>query len=263
MVITTNWFQETHKGQRSFGLSIKEVLYHKRSEYQDILIFDNDEFGRVMVLDDCYMLSDLDEHMYHMALTRYGMQNIDSVKNNLNILVIGAGDGGIVRDLLRNWGERINRVTMVEIDRDVIEVSKRFFPQIAAEFDNPKLDLQVADALSFIDNVADGSFDLVLCDSTDPVGFAAGLIETDFYKKIKRILTSDGVFCAQSGSPIFMQEELMKAQCNLQEVFVDQQIYYAPMLVYPGVLWSYVAAGNKILDRNNIDLKEFICPKSL
>jgi spermidine synthase len=202
------------------------------------------------------MLSDLDEHMYHKSLTSYGMQNIESSKKGLNILVIGAGDGGIVRDLFRNWDTRIQKVTMVEIDNDVIEVSKKFFPDISCEFSNPKLDLRVEDALAYIKNAPEQHFDLILCDSTDPEGFAAGLIETEFYEDIKRVMKADGIFCAQSGSPIFMKEELEKTQKNLAKVFQEQQTYFAPMLVYPGTIWSYTAAGNKILDRNNLDGKE-------
>ena len=257
--ITTNWFHETHKDHHSLGMSQKEVLYHQRSDYQDVLVFENELYGTVLVLDGCYMLSDLDEHMYHKALTNYGMQNvIASDSEAIQVLVIGAGDGGIVRDLLRNWGEQIDKVTMVEIDQVVIDVSKQFFPQVAAEFDNPKLDLKVEDALEFIKSAPDAAYDLVLCDSTDPEGFAAGLIEVDFYQGIKRIMKEDGVFCAQSGSPIFMKEELEKTQVNLAKVFDDVHSYFAPMLVYPGSLWSYTAAGKKLANKNNIDLKEFV-----
>lgn len=260
---TSDWFQEIHKGERSFGMKIKETLYHKRSQYQDILIFENSDFGTVMALDGCYMLSDLDEHMYHKALTTYGMQNLDcfasnEARNDVSVLVIGAGDGGIVRDLLQNWDAQIQKVTMVEIDGDVIEVSKKFFPEIACEFDNPKLDLRVQDALKFIKSAPAQSYDLILCDSTDPEGFAAGLIEEDFYLDIKRVMKTDGIFCAQSGSPIFMQDELEKTQRNLAKVFPEQHTYYAPMLVYPGTIWSYTAAGAKILNRTNLDLNEFI-----
>ncbi|MDA0772004.1 MAG: methyltransferase domain-containing protein [Cyanobacteria bacterium] len=255
--ITTNWFHETHKDHHSLGMSQKEVLYHERSDYQDVLVYENELYGTVLVLDGCYMLSDLDEHMYHKALTTYGLQNLTG-RSNLNILVIGAGDGGIVRDLLRNWDKQIDKVTMVEIDQAVIDVSKKFFPQIAAEFDNPKLDLKVQDALEFIKSAPDASYDLVLCDSTDPEGFAAGLIEVDFYQGIKRIMKEDGVFCAQSGSPIFMKEELEKTQTNLVKVFDDVHTYYAPMLVYPGSLWSYTAAGKSLMNKNNLDLGEFV-----
>ena len=204
------------------------------------------------------MLSDLDEHMYHKALTQYGMQNIAPGTENLNILVIGAGDGGIVRNLLQNWSECIARVTMVEIDREVIEVSKRFFPRVASEFHNPKLDLRVEDALAFIRSAPEATYDLVLCDSTDPEGFAAGLIEEEFYRDIQRVMKSDGIFCAQSGSPFFQTGELATARTNLSRVFNEVHTYYAPMLVYPGVIHSYTAAGAQIRNHQNIDLGEFI-----
>lgn len=261
MSITTNWFNEVHKNHHSLGMSQERILFDKQSDYQHILVFENKLYGKVLVLDGCYMLSDLDEHMYHKALTTYGMQNLRIVaqeKEILNILVIGAGDGGIVRDLLRNWNESINEVTMVEIDQMVIDACKEHFPKVAAEFDNPKLNLKVQDALEFIKSAPDQAYDLILCDSTDPEGFAAGLIEEDFYRDIQRIMKPEGVFCAQSGSPIFMKEELDKTQTNLAKVFADVHTYYAPMLVYPGSLWSYTAAGAKLQNKNNIDLKEFI-----
>ena len=258
-----DWFYEVLNDQQSFGLRIKTKLYHEQSEYQEIMVFENEKFGTVLTLDGTYQLSDLDEHMYHSSLTTYGMQNI--AKNNLRILVLGAGDGGIVRDLLRNWSERIETVTMVEIDQKVIDASIKYFPQVAAEFKNPKLDLRVEDALKYIDEAKDGEFDLVLCDSTDPVGFAAGLIEEDFYLKIRRILNKDGIYCCQSGSPIFQVLEHEKCQRNLAKVFADTQTYYAPMIVYPGTIWSYTAAGSKILNRSNIDIGEFVkaCAKSI
>ena len=147
---------------------------------------------------------------------------------------------------------------MVEIDEDVINVSKKFFPEISSEFNNPKLNLIVDDALKFIKSSSDHEYDLVLCDSTDPVGFAAGLIEEDFYNDVKRIMTENGIFCAQSGSPFFQKEELEKARTNLKKVFNDVHTFYAPMLVYPGSLWSYTAAGKEISNKNNLDIKEFV-----
>lgn len=257
MTIESNWFKEIFKDKQCLGMEIKELLYHQQSKYQDILIFENDHYGTVMVLDGAYMLSDIDEHMYHKALTSYGMQN-SKTKNDLKILVIGAGDGGIVRDLLRHHGEHIKQIDMVEIDEDVINVSKKFFPEISSEFSNPKLNLIVDDALKFIKSSSDHEYDLVLCDSTDPVGFAAGLIEEDFYNDVKRIMTENGIFCAQSGSPFFQKEELEKARTNLKKVFNDVHTFYAPMLVYPGSLWSYTAAGKEISNKNNLDIKEFV-----
>jgi spermidine synthase len=213
-----------------------------------------------MALDGALMLSDLDEHMYHHALTSYGMQNVlgNGTASNLNILVVGGGDGGIVRDLFKKYEKHINKVTMVEIDEEVINASRKFFPKVASALNHPKLDLRCEDALKFIETSPEGYFDLILCDSTDPVGFAAGLIEEDFYKKVKRTMKAHGIFCAQSGSPFFQKDELEKAQKNLAKVFSEVHTFYAPMLVYPGVIWSYTAAGEAIINKKNLDLAEFI-----
>lgn len=258
MPIKNEWFIEEFKAGQGLALKVKEVLYHEHSQYQDILIFESQSHGTVMVLDDCYMLSDLDEHMYHKALTSYGLKALGSGLQGLNVLVIGAGDGGVMRDLIQNWDKQIKKITMVEIDQDVIDVSKKFFPNIASEFDNPKLELRVEDALAYIKNAPENSFDLVLCDSTDPEGFAAGLIEEDFYRDIKRVMKDDGIFCAQSGSPFFQKEELEKTQRNISKVFLETHTYYAPMLTYPGVIWSYTAAGKKIYNKDNLDIAEFV-----
>lgn len=270
------WFSEIFKDNQGLTLKVSEVLLKKQSEYQEILIFKNPHLGTVMALDGALMLSDLDEHMYHHALTSYGMQNVlsnvldngttceNSEKgvplhvNNLNILVVGGGDGGIVRDLFKKYEKHINKVTMIEIDEEVINASRKFFPKVASALNHPRLDLRCEDALKFIETSPEGYFDLILCDSTDPVGFAAGLIEEDFYKKVKRTMKAHGIFCAQSGSPFFQKDELEKAQKNLAKVFSEVHTFYAPMLVYPGVIWSYTAAGEAIINKKNLDLAEFI-----
>jgi len=257
MPIKDNWFYESLSDSASLTLKIDELLYHEKSKFQDILVFKNNDYGNVLVLDDCFMLSDIDEHMYHKAITHYGVSNCQTNKG-LNVLVIGAGDGGVVRDLLTRYDKQVEKVTMVEIDQDVIDVSKKFFPKISSYFEDPRLDLKVQDALEYIDDAEDSLFDLVICDSTDPVGFAAGLIEEGFYKKIQRLLNDDGVFIAQSGSRFFMREELETARLNLNKVFAEVHTYYSPMLVYPGVIWSYTAAAKKINNKNNLDISEFL-----
>lgn len=256
-VTDQKWFSEVHGEAQSLGIKVKEVLYHKKSKYQDILVFESEMYGTVLALDHTLMLSDVDEHMYHLALTTYGMQNVTKDKD-LNVLVIGAGDGGVVRNLLRNFGVRIKHIDMVEIDEDVITVSKEFFPEIACEFDNPKLSVRCEDAIAFVRNAQEAAYDLVLCDSTDPEGFAAGLIEEDFYKDIQRILSPAGIFCAQSGSPFFQKAELKKTQTNMGKVFAEVHSFYGPMTVYPGGFWSYTAAGNKIINKENIDLSKYV-----
>jgi spermidine synthase len=255
--IKEKWFFEALSDHASLLMNMDKVLFHEKSEYQDVLVFENKDYGTVLVLDDCFMLSDLDEHMYHKAITYYGVSNCPKEKK-LNVLVVGAGDGGVVRDLLTTHSKQIEKVTMVEIDQMVIDVSKKFFPKVSSHLEDPRLDLKVEDALKYIDSASDKSFDLVICDSTDPVGFAAGLIEVDFYKKIKRVLTEDGIFVAQSGSPILMKDELEKASSNLKKVFADVHSYYSPMLVYPGVIWSYTAAGAKLISKENLDISEFV-----
>lgn len=255
--MSDSWFYETHNGEQKFGLKIEKTLYKARSQYQDIFIFNNKAYGNVLILDDAYMLSEVDEHMYHKAITSYGMQNL-SKESELEILVIGAGDGGTVRDLIANWSERIKKITMVEIDKDVIEQCRIHFPKLTSELDNPKVDVKTEDAIEYIKNSPENFYDLILCDSTDPEGFAEGLIEVDFYKGIKRILKEDGIFCAQSGSPFFQQKELEKTQTNINKVFDESHTYYAPVIVYPGTIWSFTAAGKEIRNKESIKLEDFV-----
>lgn len=253
----TEWFSEVFKVNQSFAMKIDKVLYHKKSQYQDILVFNNAAYGNVLVLDGAFMLSDIDEHMYHKALSTYGMQNVSKAED-LNVLIIGGGDGGIVRDLIKNYESRIKQITLVDIDEEVINVSREFFPEITCELDNPKVKINCADGIQFIKDAKENEYDLIICDSTDPEGFALSLISEEFYSNVKHALSAEGAYCAQSSSPFFQKEELGTAQKNMAKIFNDTCTYYSPMLVYPGSFWSYTAGANKILDKSNLDISEFI-----
>lgn len=246
-MLTNNWFFED---DMPFGiaLKIKGILYSSKSKYQKIDILDSVNMGKVMLLDHKLMVTEKDEFYYHEAIAH---SSLSIHLNPRKVMVIGGGDGGTVREVLKY--KTVDEVELVEIDEEVINVSKKYFPEIACDLTNPKLKIKVNDAIEYVKNVGAGLpcpyYDVILCDSTDPQGFAAGLISKDFYKNASKILKEDGIYICQSGSLIIQEKEFKLALENMRSIFkyVDAVVSIVPS--YPGSLWSFLIASNKPLDR--------------
>lgn len=216
-----------HKGDR---------LFNGQSPFQKVEIYDTMAYGRMLTLDGMVMTSERDEYVYHEMITHIPMQVLKDAKR---ALVIGGGDGGAVRELLRY--PQLEEVVMVEIDGMVIDASKEFLPEIAAEFDNPRLSLHVADGIQYVKDSADGSFDLVIVDSTDPVGPAEGLFSPEFYGNVHRILSAQGVMITQSESPRFNAKVFQEIFACYREIFGQDKVhcYFAAIPTYPTGTWSF------------------------
>lgn len=216
-----------HKGDRLFG---------EQSDFQKVEIFDTYAYGKLLTLDGMVMTTEQDEYVYHEMISHVAMQSLNEPKR---VLVIGGGDGGVVRELLRY--DSVERVVMVEIDGVVVEASKKFLPEIASEFDNPKLDLQIADGIEYVKNAMDHSFDLVIVDSTDPVGPGEGLFKAEFYQDVYRILNSQGVMVTQSESPRFNTKVFQEIFACYRSIFGDERVhcYLAYIPTYPTGMWSF------------------------
>ena len=181
-----------------FGIAIKagDVLFSKQSEFQKVEVFETESsLGRVLTLDDLMMTTEGDEYHYHEMIAHIPMINH---KNPKSVLVIGGGDGGTVREVLKH--DTVEKVVLCEIDGMVIEACKKFLPTISCELDNPKVEILVQDAIEYIKNKKD-EFDIVLIDSTDPMGPGEGLFTEEFYTNVKNSLKKDGIMVAQSESP--------------------------------------------------------------
>lgn len=242
-MITNNWFFEDDM-PLAIALQIKATLYSAKSKYQKIDVLDSITMGKVMLLDDKLMVTENDEFYYHETIAHAALS---IHPNPRKVMVIGGGDGGTVREALKY--KIVEEIDLVEIDEEVIEVSKKYFPEVASEFDNPKLKIKLNDAIEYVKDVKNGSYDAILCDSTDPQGFAAGLISKDFYKNASSALKENGIYICQSGSLIIQEKEFKTALENMRSAFkyVDAVVSIVP--TYPGCLWSFLIASNKPIDK--------------
>lgn len=169
------WFTESHTPNVKFSIRVDRQLYSSQSEFQRIDVFESPEFGRILVLDGYLMMTEKDEFIYHEMITHVPMAVHPNVKS---VLVIGAGDGGVIRELTRY--PEIEHIDMVEIDEEVVEVSKKYLPQTACAFDDPRLHIFYEDGLKYIRSAHD-KYDLIIVDSTDPFGPGEGLFTREFY----------------------------------------------------------------------------------
>jgi spermidine synthase len=212
-----------------------EPLFQETSPYQTVEVFDTYGNGKLLTIDRMVMCTETDEASYHETIVHVPMQVNPYVKD---VLVIGAGDGGTIRELVRY--ETIEKITMVEIDEAVIRASKLFFPTISSAFGHPKLNLLVTDGIEFLKAAADNSYDLIIIDSSDPVGPSEGLFSQSFYENVFRCLRASGAISVQSESPIFNPKAFVKLNQCLKTVFGVNQVHcylvFIPM--YPTGMWS-------------------------
>ena len=234
-------FQYTEFWEARTGLTVgvKELLYSRRSRFQQIQVFQTDSFGRMLTLDGLVMMTERDEFVYHEMITHPSMALLPDPRR---ALVVGGGDGGTVRELLRY--RQIEHVDLVEIDGDVVDVSREFFPSVSSALGDERLSIHVRDGIEFVRQSPDGSYDLVIVDSTDPVGFAEGLFGEDFYADVARILSDDGILVSQSESPFdeTFQHSIGRAREVLERLFDRTHVYLAHIPTYPTGTWSFTMA---------------------
>ncbi len=230
------WFTERND---YIALSLRhkgDPLFRKQSDFQKVEIYDTYQFGKMLTCDGAIMCAEKDEHVYHEMITHVPLFTHPNPKR---VLVIGGGDGGTVREIVRHEG--IEEVVLVEIDEVVVTASKEHLPSLASALDHPKLDLHIEDGIKYVSNTEDEAFDIVLIDSTDPVGPAVGLFNVDFYKQVRRILSPQGIMVAQSESPRFNIPVFKEIYGAHKSVFGENQVYayLAFIPTYPTGMWSF------------------------
>lgn len=210
-----------------------KVLYEKQSQYQKIEIFENPVWGRTMILDGCVMLSERDEFTYHEMLVHPALLSHPAPKD---VLVVGGGDGGTLREVVKH--PSVENAVLCEIDNDVIESSREFLPFTACGLDHPKSRVFVGDGLEYI-RQHKASFDVVIVDSTDPVGFAAGLFMQPFYLDVLAALRPGGVFVQQTESPFFDLAVWKNVYTELKKSFRSVRPYGCAIPMYPSGYWTF------------------------
>lgn len=235
------WFSENHTPNVQISIRVDKQLYSGKSEFQRIDVFESPEFGRFLTLDGYMMLTEKDEFIYHEMITHVPMAVHPNVKK---VLVIGAGDGGVIRELT-NYPE-IEEIDMVEIDPLVVEVCKKYLPKTACRFDDPRLNIHYEDGLRFV-RFKEDEYDLIIVDSTDPFGPGEGLFTKEFYGNCYKALKEDGILINQHESPFYPEDAAacQRAHKNIVETFPIAKVYQAHIPTYPSGHWLFGFASKK------------------
>ncbi len=227
------WFTEVQHPGLKLSCQLKDVLYACETKYQRLEVYDTVVFGRMLVLDGCIMTTDRDEFVYHEMLAHVPLMAHPEPRR---VLVIGGGDGGIIREVLKH--PSVELAHLVEIDEMVVEVSKKYFPKIAAGFSDPRAKVSIRDGIEYVKGISE-QYDVILTDSTDPVGPAVGLFAEEFYVAAKKALRPGGIFCAQTESPMFNRDLLRRISQVFERVFTNRRTYFATVPTYPGGFWCF------------------------
>ncbi|NLG77381.1 MAG: polyamine aminopropyltransferase [Xanthomonadaceae bacterium] len=212
-----------------------EILVRTTTPYQDVVLLDNERFGRVLLLDGATQLTTADEFIYHEMLAHVPIFSHGDVRD---VLIIGGGDCGLAEEVLKH--KDIRRVVQVELDPCVVDLSRRYLDEInAGVFADERFQLNIHDGATFIDGMAE-RFDLVLVDSTDPVGDACKLFSAQFYKNVRRCLRMRGILVVQAGVPFLQPEDFSSAMRNLASVFRYPSCY---LLASPSYVGGHLALG--------------------
>ena len=218
---------------------VSRVLHEEKSEYQEILVLESPHFGKLLILDGVVQLDERYEFMYHEFIAHVPLY---AHPDPQEVLIIGGGDGGTLREVLKH--ESVKRAVLVDIDRRVIEVSKEFFPTLSSGFDDPRATVINEDGYKYIQE-CEGEFDVVIVDSTDPVGFAHVLTTEDFFRFVHRALKEEGIFTAQTESLHYHLEMVVRIQKTLKKVFPVVDLYTSVVPIYAGYWWTYSIASKK------------------
>lgn len=221
------WMKETLYDTHAQTLRMDEVLYDSDTDHQRLVVFENGRFGRVLTLDGVVQTTEGDNAIYHEMLTHVPVLAHGYAKD---ILIIGGGDGGMAREVLKH--STVERVTMVEIDAGVVDFSNTYLPQLSqGAFDDPRLELVIADGAAFVQET-EKRFDVIIVDSTDPVGPGEVLFTDTFYGHAKRCLKPGGILVTQNGVPFMQGDELTNTMRAFKALFANWTCYTATIPTY-------------------------------
>jgi len=236
------WYTEQHTDNVRFSILVDQQLYQGQSEFQRIDVFHSKEFGKFFTLDGLMMVTEKDEFIYHDMIVHVPMATNPDIKR---VLVIGAGDGGTVRELCRYPG--IEHIDMVEIDKLVVDVCLEFFPTTTVSLHDPRVHIFYEDGLKFVRSRVN-EYDLIIVDSTDPFGPGEGLFTREFYGNCYHALKDNGILVNQHENPYYdtYQHSMKRAHMRIKELFPITRVYQAHIPTYPSGHWLFGYASKTI-----------------
>ncbi len=243
------WYTEQHTDNVRFSIKVDKQLYSAQSPFQRIDIFESEEFGKFFTLDGLMMVTERDEFIYHDMIVHVPLATNPAIKD---VLVIGAGDGGTVRELTRYTS--IERIDMVEIDKAVVDVCLEYLPQTACKLNDPRVNLYFEDGLKFV-RAKVNAYDLIIVDSTDPFGPGEGLFTKEFYGNCFNALRADGILVNQHETPYYQSyaKSMQRAHKRIREFFPICKVYQAHIPTYPSGHWLFGFASKRFDPIRDLD----------
>jgi spermidine synthase len=243
------WFTEEHTKHVRYTVRVREHIYSQKSPFQQIDVFDTFEFGKMLVIDGFIMITEKDEFIYHEMIVHTAMASNPEIQK---VLVIGGGDGGCVRELVKY--DNIQAIDMVELDKMVVDVCREHIPLTSCKLDDKRVSLYFEDGIEFIKGKEE-AYDLIIVDSTDPVGPGEGLFTSGFYKNCYRALVHNGILVNQNESPYFEGDakSMLKAVNKIKNIFPVFKVYQFHMPTYASGHWTFGFASKKIDPVKDID----------
>lgn len=232
------WYTERQADGVALSCKVIQTLHSEQTPFQRLDVIETAQYGRMLVLDGMVQTTEADEFVYHEMIVHVAMQTHPGPKR---VAVVGGGDGGTVREVLKY--RSVESVKLIEIDARVVEASRRFFPELSKGLDDPRVECLYVDGIRHIEK-SKNAYDVVIVDSTEPVGPAVGLFSRKFYVSCYESLTDQGILVAQTESPFFNRDLLEKAYSAIYQVFPISRLYLASVPTYPSGLWSF-SLGSK------------------
>lgn len=237
----TNWLYEYWSPNYLIGLRVKQQLYHSKNKFQEINILETHDFGRMLVLDYAIQCTEKDEFFYHEMLCHVPLM---AHKNPEQVLVIGGGDGGAIREILKH--PSVKKAVLAEIDGEVVEACKKYLPTISCALNgnDKRVDVKITDGAEYVRNKK-GSLDVILGDIPDPIGPAKALYMKKFFEDVYAALKDDGMFAFQSESPLINKAHIKQLKQMLTPMYKYVRVYTTPMPTYPSAYWSFIVCSKK------------------
>ena len=231
------WLSEYSTDNLKLSMRAKNIIHSEKTQYQDLLIADTYEYGRVMMLDGAYQLTEKDEFCYSEMMAHVPLC---AHKNPEKVLIIGGGDGAIMREVLKH--DCVKKCTLIDIDERVVECSRKFLPFAGCPSNDERAEVKFMDAMKFIHETSE-LYDVVIIDSTDPVDFAAGLFQSGFYGDVKKIMSPDAMLSELTESPFTDKDLMIQAINEMRKVFPIVKMYWGVVPTYPSGMWTYGIAS--------------------
>lgn len=233
------WITEYQTPALGFACKVKETLAVEQTPFQYLSVVETEQFGKMLLLDGMVMTTEKDEFIYHEMIAQVALNSHPHPKH---VLIVGGGDGGALREVVRH--PRVEKGTLVEIDERVVDNCQRFFPDLACSFASPRAEVIIDDGIDYVKAQTD-KFDIIIIDSTEPVGPAVQLFLPEFYQAVFKALKPDGMIVAQSESPFFNADIIKMVYTGISSVFPITKLYLASIPTYPSGLWSFTVGSRQ------------------